>query len=120
MTYLNNSPRGLQQIGQLSPPGLQIRVAADMLLAHEDVGHASLRRDLLQSVLYIAAVVWTTVSPYTNLCAWWTKRPGGGGKKRTELIQFDSLKHSPELVQKFFAGCAVRAPRLGENDLAAG
>jgi hypothetical protein len=47
----------LQQIGQLSLLGLQVRVAADMLLSDEDVRDGALGRYFLKRILDSGAIV---------------------------------------------------------------
>lgn len=52
-----NSAGSLEQVGQLTLLGLQIRVAADVLLVDEDVGHSALARQFGERILDISAIV---------------------------------------------------------------
>jgi len=52
----SNRTRLLQQPRQVSPSGLQIRIATNMRLLDEDIGHGALIGDLLEGILYGGAV----------------------------------------------------------------
>lgn len=93
-----------------------------MLLAHEDVGHGTLGRDLLEGRLHIGAVICAyTVSHTTQPCAHIITRSRRPEKekekpKRTILIQLDSAERRPELAQEILAGFAERTPGFGEDN----
>lgn len=55
-----NSTSLLQQSRQLALLSAQIRVAADMLLLDEDVGHSALGSDLLERILDRGAVIYNS------------------------------------------------------------
>jgi hypothetical protein len=49
----------LEQLRELALLCLQLRVAANVLLADEDVGHGALLGDVLEGVLDRGAVIWS-------------------------------------------------------------
>ena len=51
------SPSTLQQPVQFSLPALQVTVASNMFLRNEDVRHAALARDILQSILQSSTIL---------------------------------------------------------------
>ena len=54
--FLNSA--SLLQQGIQIPPGLQVGIAADMVLSDEDIGHAALVRHLLEGILDCSSVVY--------------------------------------------------------------
>ncbi|KAB8343264.1 hypothetical protein FH972_022852 [Carpinus fangiana] len=88
----------LQDIGQLALLGLQVRVAANVLLVDEDVGHAALLRDALEGVLDGGTVVCVCM-----LVA------------ALRLVAVSRRLTALHLAQQALRGLAVGAVALGED-----
>ena len=81
--------RILQQSGQLRLLALQFRVATNVLLSNEDVGHRALVGHLFKSILDIGSVI--------------------------NLIQLNDVGLNAVLAQESLRGLAMRAVGLGED-----
>jgi hypothetical protein len=125
LSRLDSTSR-LQKPIKLSPLPLQVRVATNVLLADEDVGHGALARDAFECVLESGAVLYTngTVSTYRvkrdlgseHASRRQRLRMGERGVKHTNLIKLHQKVLCALLAQQRLGGLAVGAVGLGEDD----
>lgn len=97
----------LEQLGELALLALELRVAANVLLADEDVGHRALLGHLLEGILYRGAVVCMSGQRMVV--------DGEGGVRLTNLVELEDEGLCAALAEEALSGLAVRAVRLGED-----
>lgn len=87
--YASNGASILQQSGELALLGLEVAVAANVLLLDVDIGHATLARDFLQGVLDRGSVVLEFFCQFVGVKrvrrgVWGRGKVKGSGEKMEE------------------------------------
>ena len=111
---LNESTGILQQLLQvLVLLGLEVGVAADMLLADEDVGNSPLTRQFLEGILNRFAILYIS-NPRSATS--WSESYSKGDLRPTFLVQLVDLVLCAKVFKGALRVATVRAPRFAEDD----